>query len=1006
MALDGVTVTLAGAAEATAMTKDGGQYAFAGLAEGTYVVTISGWDEVAYNFDEKTSATIVLGDAVSHIENFDGTQTRTAGISGVLFIDEVMKDGMLTTGEPPLTEALGPLVMSGALDPVMLASLLAKAKVMLRGPDLNTVEYLDIDPLTSTFTSPGLVAGTYQVSLPVSDEIVAAALAAAGVKSVGEATVVTIGAGMQEPVNFPFEITMQTINVGAVMGMADEEIPADRARVEGVTLALYPTAEDAENGTNMLGMEMMTAEMTGMTAFEFARDDDTRPGSEESDNLVFVKVTDSGHDDLRVSDNDVIEIEYPGVKRVYSAPAHVRLLNVAVNVQFWIKSDADARSGDMGLEGWTTKVYMGDPAAEDAMALMKPDPKHPGDDTKMVNLTEPTDMDGKSSFSYMAVDEDGDPALPATFHVSVDMTQANADGEKFGTTADDMAKASEDGMYLMSPHDGLKLPAANDAETNDLGAMRVKFTTQTLVVGVYRETDDEPGWTNYRSRVPGNKGDTRPHEDVSEAMQVQLMESTTRGRLIPFKHEVVKDDGTTETRATKKAFGENGLVTFTDLPADKELTVRFISGSNRTGVIDASSADNGTDYDAYGDHLDEGGSTVGAFGDASGAGPEVRLCPLSASSKDDMCSTFAYQWTTGSISGKITRRSEGLGDKTVNLNAITGNHSESETTTTVETGADKGNYGFSNVQDGEYYVHIDATADHKADSSKVWVYHDEDNDDDPNDGVIGNPWDPWTDVDIAATALRLAIKGYVANVSHEHGGVVRGDEAVEGVELELREVTKAATATKPAEHKATDYPNVMTNAGGFYEFTNIQESSGKGYVVRAVTSADHNYVAVRDSATDHTSDAIEAHEYFTVTEDHRDLDLPEWDYEAGSIAAGTDNDVLYKTAGDNTTAKMTYVNFALLHRDGEFSGRVTEAMGRGSDIVVVLARCKTSDGTACTSRDTSFDGMRSDGGNYEFGPLREGYYSADVGGLAMKTPCAMLTGTSMTTVRLLPLRVR
>ena len=76
---DGVTVTLAGAAEATQTTKDGGQYAFAGLVEGTYVVTISGWDEVAYNFDENTTATIVLGDAISHIENFEGTFTRTAG---------------------------------------------------------------------------------------------------------------------------------------------------------------------------------------------------------------------------------------------------------------------------------------------------------------------------------------------------------------------------------------------------------------------------------------------------------------------------------------------------------------------------------------------------------------------------------------------------------------------------------------------------------------------------------------------------------------------------------------------------------------------------------------------------------------------------------------------------------------------------------------------------------------------------------------------------------------
>ena len=99
------------------MTSNGGQYAFAGLAEGTYVVTMIGWDEVAYTF-ETTSATIVLGDAESNITNFEGTHTRTASISGVLFIDEVMQDKMHTAGEPSLTAHLRRSWRpSGVLDP-------------------------------------------------------------------------------------------------------------------------------------------------------------------------------------------------------------------------------------------------------------------------------------------------------------------------------------------------------------------------------------------------------------------------------------------------------------------------------------------------------------------------------------------------------------------------------------------------------------------------------------------------------------------------------------------------------------------------------------------------------------------------------------------------------------------------------------------------------------------------------------------------------------------------
>ena len=307
--LDDVEVVLAGAAEATTMTSNGGQYAFAGLAEGTYVVSMMNPDANAYNFEE-TSATVVLGDAESNITNFEGTHTRTASISGVLFIDEVMQDKMLTTGEPSITAALAPLVEHGLLDEAMLAGLLTNAKVIVRGPSLNDPEREVQIQADGSFTVGELVAGSYQVELPANNEMVAAALTAAGVAFVGESTVRTIAAGetgtANSTVNFPFEIRMQTIGVGAVMGSA-EELSDPLAPVAGVTLALFPTAQDAEAGTNLLGMGTKTGE-TGMAAFEFARADDTSPGSEDTDNIVFVKVVDAGHEDLMVSDRNVIEV--------------------------------------------------------------------------------------------------------------------------------------------------------------------------------------------------------------------------------------------------------------------------------------------------------------------------------------------------------------------------------------------------------------------------------------------------------------------------------------------------------------------------------------------------------------------------------------------------------------------------------------------------------------------------------------------------------------------------
>ena len=160
----------------------------------------------------------MLGDAESNITNFEGTHTRTASISGVLFIDEVMKDKMFTAGEPSLTAALAPLVEHGLLDQAMLTGLLTQAKVKLRGPDLNTENDVAIN-LDGTFTTGEVLqAGSYQVELPANNEVVAAALAAAGVEFVGESAVVTVEAGGMATVNFPFRITMQTIGVGAVMG--------------------------------------------------------------------------------------------------------------------------------------------------------------------------------------------------------------------------------------------------------------------------------------------------------------------------------------------------------------------------------------------------------------------------------------------------------------------------------------------------------------------------------------------------------------------------------------------------------------------------------------------------------------------------------------------------------------------------------------------------------------------------------------------------------------------
>ena len=967
MGIPDVTVTLAGAAEATYTTKDDGQYAFAGLAEGTYVVSMANPDADAYNFEEGTSHTVVLGDAVSEIRNFDGTHTRTASVSGVLFIDEVMQDKMLTTGEPSVTAALAPLVQHGLLPPEMLAGLLANAKVNLRGPDLNTMTEVAINADGTYTTGESLQAGSYQVELPANNEMVAAALAAAGVAFVGESAVVTVDAGGSETVNFPFRITMQTIGVGAVMGSA-EELSDPPLPVAGVTLALFPTAQDADAGTNLLGMGTMTGE-TGMAAFQFARNDDTSPGSEDTDNIVFVSVVDAGHDDLMVSDRNIIEVQYPGVARVHGAPTSVRLLNVAVNFQFWIKSDKDARGGDMPLAGWHSVVMMGD--SEDA--LMMPDPE---DDMAMVNLTAPTEGDeddeemGKATVSYRVTPDQ----LPATFSVAVavdsdDWQQPMAMGETW----------NEVGDGLTYTHTGFELPVLNTHLANDQGPTYVTFSTQKLTVGVYREADDVAGFSDFQSRV--SDGDHRPAADVAAKLSASVMVEAAGRRGLEVYDEW-DHDGDPETDAIDATITglSGGMATFGNLPADMDFTVQFNEGSDRVAV---GGPDSRSDrVQAYGDDVELGMST-GAFGDMSGAGPEVELCPLTtdtrpSSLEDDEasdCATFGYQWATGSITGDVDRA---VKDLDVSIEADTDLYSEAPRDT--ETDKD-GKFSWSGVQDGVYSIAVASSDDYtvKPANIRVDVYHDEFEDDDDDDtdfvGTAG-----YDHADFDATKLRLSIKGYAANVSRANNDVVRGDETYEGAELELFAYDK--DSDDDIMSKGSVVATATVGADGLYEFNDLDEGA---YVIVATNTDDYEMFADGPDVHYLNNKAADTYKDDGVLEEA--LNLPKWDYE--------DSDVLNMsskhTVGTGAAAEtFTYYNFALLHGDGEFSGRVFEARGEPAGIAVELRRCETytaDDATTDTQdeescrEDRNFGAQTEDAGStgrWDFPSLREGYYVTNI----------------------------
>ena len=106
--VEGVTVTLSGAAARQDTTDAGGLYTFTSLGAGDYTVAITFSDEdaAAYVFDaDETSKDVKLGDDDQQTVNFDGSHATTASVSGMLFVDELLNNDSFDDGEHPFPGA-------------------------------------------------------------------------------------------------------------------------------------------------------------------------------------------------------------------------------------------------------------------------------------------------------------------------------------------------------------------------------------------------------------------------------------------------------------------------------------------------------------------------------------------------------------------------------------------------------------------------------------------------------------------------------------------------------------------------------------------------------------------------------------------------------------------------------------------------------------------------------------------------------------------------------------
>ena len=431
MGLEGIAVTLsmADAEDMTAMTDAGGLYAFAGLAAGDYTVGIA-VESAAYVF-ETMSMDVTVGDDETQIVNFEGMHARTASVSGMLFIDELMKNDMYDEGEAPLPHAGVPVV--------------------LVGPGVNDQVPSATDEM-GAYSFMGLMAGDYQLVVPVTEPMGDFAYG-------GSATGYSLSVGVGETVtqNLPIDITHTTVNVAVTLKGGDNRgMP-----VGGAVVTLYSD----EDGENMVGSDTTKVdEETGhaYTSIRFAR-------AGTSDNTVHMSVA---TEDYWVDPTAKMQaVTWNPMSPVHPAadampPAvlnDANILNLNVDVTVSGATITTEYGGGDALAGWVIGVMSGD----DPTDLMEVE----GDDVPTM-----LDEDGMAAFKTTVMPAD----LPATYHFGVAPDQPNAldGGEKF------------DGTPVSHTHTGLAL-----AGTVDAGTIEVAYTTQTLKVYVHHEVDQVHGYT-------------------------------------------------------------------------------------------------------------------------------------------------------------------------------------------------------------------------------------------------------------------------------------------------------------------------------------------------------------------------------------------------------------------------------------------------------------------------------------------------------------------------------
>lgn len=618
----GVAVTIAGPDPKTATTAANGTYAVTGLRAGSYTVTIAA---PANSTCTPASNAVTLAAGASQVASFTCASAATARISGIMFLDENNKNDLYD---------------GAALEDALAA---ANVAITIEGPSIGVTRTVQTDA-TGAYSFTGLTAGSYNVTIASTDPDLPAGVAYGGTAVTFP---VTITAGGSAVVNFPFDITRETIKVYAFLGRDSSSglstaIPTAVAPQAGVILDLYPTEADALNSTNRLGRD--TTDAAGEASFNFLRTADTSPAGTVQDQIVFAQYVGTTQSLLTPNGETRIEIKYNPRSQTGMAADTFDLLSSLVQMKMMAVSGNAAVAG-APLAGWSTALWL-------------------NDTTATVRKTGVTNATGTQSW----IDTIGPTALPDTFFMRLSGTQAAAGTHAF-TQAPVAVRGSTAGAMLRWIFNG----TAVRTDTVYVGDERVTLSDSDLVVRVYHERDDS---------IPGGPPKYTAGDNIENADNIQ------------FELRWRQTGAVTDSVQTLTAGAGDGTATFLNVQVNMgPYTLKARSLVANQVVLNDTSIVVGT-----------GGSA----GDLSGSSLTSRVYPIGANTTAGHAA-FAFKYNNTSITGLVKAADSTAAEGLIVTMAPTAQNVQG-TPTRLDTTDVNGLFSFAGMREGPYTVSVAGNA--------------------------------------------------------------------------------------------------------------------------------------------------------------------------------------------------------------------------------------------------------------------------------------------------------